>query len=91
MGLDKRIGPDFLNAGIGYGGSCFPKDVEALYRTSNENFYDFRLLRGVMDANEMQRNYFLNKIPQLLIDFQKIHLRQLVVLKRNILMHYKRL
>lgn len=62
MGLDSRIGPKFLNAGIGYGGSCFPKDVEALYRTSSENFYDFRLLRGVMDANERQKDYFFDKI-----------------------------
>ena len=62
MGLDNRIGPKFLNAGIGYGGSCFPKDVEALYRTSNENMYDFRLLRGVMDANSRQKYHFLEKI-----------------------------
>jgi len=62
MGLDNRIGPKFLNAGIGYGGSCFPKDVEALYRTSSEYFYDFRLLRGVMDANERQKIYFIEKV-----------------------------
>ncbi len=62
MGLDNRIGLKFLNAGIGYGGSCFPKDVEALYRTSSQNLYDFRLLRGVMDANERQKIYFMNKI-----------------------------
>ncbi len=62
MGLDKRIGPKFLNASIGYGGSCFPKDVEALYRTSSTNMYDFRLLRGVMDANERQKYYFLDKL-----------------------------
>ncbi len=62
MGMDNRIGPKFLNASIGYGGSCFPKDVEALYRTSSENLYDFRLLRGVMDANSRQRYYFLEKI-----------------------------
>lgn len=62
MGLDNRIGPKFLNASIGYGGSCFPKDVEALYRTSSANFYDFRLLRGVMDANERQKFYFLEKL-----------------------------
>ena len=62
MGLDKRIGPKFLNAGIGYGGSCFPKDVEALYRTSSENMYDFRLLRGVIDANSRQKHYFIDKI-----------------------------
>ncbi len=62
MGFDNRIGPKFLNAGIGYGGSCFPKDVEALYRTSSENMYDFRLLRGVMDANDHQKHYFMDKI-----------------------------
>lgn len=62
MGFDNRIGPKFLNAGIGYGGSCFPKDVEALYRTSSENMYDFRLLRGVMDANDHQKQYFMEKV-----------------------------
>ncbi len=62
MGLDNRIGSKFLNASIGYGGSCFPKDVEALYRTSSENFYDFRLLRGVMDANDRQKHYFMEKV-----------------------------
>ena len=62
MGLDNRIGPKFLQASIGYGGSCFPKDVEALYRTSSENMYDFRLLRGVMDANQRQKYYFFEKI-----------------------------
>lgn len=62
MGMDNRIGSKFLNAGIGYGGSCFPKDVEALFRTSNENYYDFRLLRGVMDANIRQKEYFMEKV-----------------------------
>jgi len=62
MGLDNRIGSKFLNASIGYGGSCFPKDVEALYRTSSEKMYDFRLLRGVMDANDRQKYYFLQKV-----------------------------
>ena len=62
MGLDKRIGPKFLNPSIGFGGSCFPKDVEALYRTSSEKMYDFRLLRGVIDANARQKYYFLEKI-----------------------------
>lgn len=62
MGLDKRIGSKFLNAGIGYGGSCFPKDVEALYRTSSSKMYDFRLLRGVMDANDRQKEYFMEKV-----------------------------
>lgn len=62
MGLDNRIGPRFLSAGIGYGGSCFPKDVAALYKTSTDQAYDFRLLRGVMEVNENQRNYFVSKI-----------------------------
>lgn len=66
MGLDKRIGPRFLQAGLGYGGSCFPKDVEALYRTSTDQAYDFRLLRGVMDVNEAQRLHFVSKIKRIL-------------------------
>lgn len=64
MGLDKRIGKSFLNAGLGYGGSCFPKDVEALYRTSTDQAYDFRLLRGVMDVNESQRMHFVSKMKK---------------------------
>jgi len=62
MGLDSRIGDKFLNASIGFGGSCFPKDVEALYKTSYENLFDFKLLRGVLAANEKQSDYFLQKI-----------------------------
>lgn len=62
MGLDRRIGPAFLNAGIGYGGSCFPKDVAALYRTSSDQAYDFKLLRGVMEVNKNQHLNFLNKV-----------------------------
>ncbi len=64
MGLDKRIGPRFLNAGIGYGGSCFPKDVAALYRTSTDQAYDFKLLRAVMEVNEQQRFNFMRKITK---------------------------
>ncbi len=62
MGLDKRIGAYFLNAGLGYGGSCFPKDVVALYKTSTDQAYDFKLLRGVMEVNDLQKDYFLKKI-----------------------------
>jgi UDPglucose 6-dehydrogenase len=62
MGLDKRIGPHFLNAGIGYGGSCFPKDVAALYKTSTDQAYDFKLVRGVMEVNDLQKQYFLKKV-----------------------------
>ncbi|MBW6442100.1 UDP-glucose/GDP-mannose dehydrogenase family protein [Patescibacteria group bacterium] len=64
MGLDNRIGPKFLNAGIGYGGSCFPKDVAALYKTSTDQAYDFKLLRGVMEVNEIQKSYFVSKITR---------------------------
>jgi len=64
MGLDSRIGPKFLNAGIGYGGSCLPKDVSALYKTSTNQDYDFRLLRGVIEVNKLQREYFVNKISR---------------------------
>lgn len=62
MGLDSRIGPKFLNAGIGYGGSCFPKDVAALYKTSTDQAYDFKLLRGVMEINERQKVHFVSKV-----------------------------
>jgi UDPglucose 6-dehydrogenase len=64
MGLDKRIGRPFLNAGVGYGGSCFPKDVAALYKTSTDQAYDFKLLRGVMEVNKIQREYFVNKVKR---------------------------
>ena len=64
MGLDTRIGPRFLRAGIGYGGSCFPKDVAALYKTSNDQDYDFKLLRSVMEVNERQREHFVNNIER---------------------------
>jgi len=64
MGLDSRIGPRFLKAGIGYGGSCFPKDVSALYKTSSDQDYDFKLLRGVMEVNQVQKEYFVNKVKR---------------------------
>lgn len=64
MGLDKRIGRAFLYPGIGYGGSCFPKDVAALYRTSTDQAYDFKLLRGVMEVNEMQKEYYIRNITR---------------------------
>ena len=55
IGTDSRIGKRFLFAGIGYGGSCFPKDVQALAKTSTENNYQFRILDAVMDVNEQQK------------------------------------
>jgi UDPglucose 6-dehydrogenase len=55
VGLDPRIGPAFLKAGIGYGGSCFPKDTKALDYLSSLNGYDFHLLKAVIDVNKRQR------------------------------------
>ena len=62
VGTDARIGPRFLNPGIGYGGSCFPKDVMAFRAVARESGYDFRLLDEVMSINEDQRQRFLRKI-----------------------------
>ncbi|MCC7231771.1 MAG: UDP-glucose/GDP-mannose dehydrogenase family protein [Bacteroidia bacterium] len=62
IGADNRIGKRFLFAGIGYGGSCFPKDVKALAHTSKEHRYDFRILQSVMEVNEFQKRQLIEKI-----------------------------
>src|SRR6201988_1374912 len=62
VGADSRIGPRFLSPGIGYGGSCFPKDVLAFRAVARECGYDFRLLDEVMRINEEQRQRFLRKV-----------------------------
>ncbi|REK05162.1 MAG: UDP-glucose/GDP-mannose dehydrogenase family protein [Bacteroidetes bacterium] len=62
IGSDDRIGKRFLFAGIGYGGSCFPKDVQALENTSSEFNYDFHILKSVMKVNESQKISMFNKI-----------------------------
>ena len=62
IGSDDRIGKRFLFAGIGYGGSCFPKDVQALAKTSNEYNYDFQILNSVMTVNEKQKTTIVEKI-----------------------------
>jgi UDPglucose 6-dehydrogenase len=62
VGSDRRIGMDFLNAGIGYGGSCFPKDVLAFRAMARDAGYDFDLLDSVMRINQDQRDRFLHKV-----------------------------
>jgi UDPglucose 6-dehydrogenase len=62
IGTDTRIGPRFLNPGIGYGGSCFPKDVMAFRAVAREHGYDFTLLDAVVRINEDQRQRFLRKV-----------------------------
>ncbi|MGH9599613.1 MAG: UDP-glucose dehydrogenase family protein, partial [Terracidiphilus sp.] len=62
MGLDSRIGPKFLRAGIGYGGSCFPKDVAAFHWVAQERGVDFQLLDEIKKINETQREVFFNKV-----------------------------
>lgn len=62
MGLDPRIGSQFLNAGIGYGGSCFPKDVKALIKTADDLGVDLSILKSVEGANEDQQSHFVKRI-----------------------------
>ncbi|HEY9534123.1 MAG TPA: UDP-glucose/GDP-mannose dehydrogenase family protein, partial [Mucilaginibacter sp.] len=62
IGADDRIGRRFLFSGIGYGGSCFPKDVQALAKSAKENKYDFKILNAVMDVNDTQRTILVQKI-----------------------------
>jgi UDPglucose 6-dehydrogenase len=62
IGSDSRIGKRYLFPGIGYGGSCFPKDVHALVNTANENKYDFKILKSVIEINKDQVNLFFQKI-----------------------------
>ena len=64
MGLDRRIGPMFLNAGIGFGGFCFPKDLEAFYWISKQKGYDFKLLKSVQEINELQLSWVTRKIEE---------------------------
>ncbi|MCK5655784.1 MAG: UDP-glucose/GDP-mannose dehydrogenase family protein, partial [Candidatus Aureabacteria bacterium] len=66
MGLDKRIGKAFLKAGIGYGGSCFPKDVSAFIKIAEDLGYDFSLIKEVEKINQLQKELFVKKITDTL-------------------------
>jgi UDPglucose 6-dehydrogenase len=70
MGLDGRISPKFLHPGPGYGGSCFPKDTEALYHFASTCGYEFKLLKGVISANKRQRELMVEKIKHHLSDLK---------------------
>ena len=62
IGSDERIGKRFLFSGIGYGGSCFPKDVQALAKTSEDNDYEFKILNSVMEVNQKQKMIIVSKV-----------------------------
>ncbi len=64
MGLDERIGPKFLQAGIGFGGSCFPKDVNALKQLAGNSGYHFQLLTAVIEVNELQKRRVVGKLQK---------------------------
>jgi len=64
IGSDDRIGKRFLFSGIGYGGSCFPKDVQALAKSAEENKYEFKILNSVMGVNEIQKKVLVEKVKK---------------------------
>jgi UDPglucose 6-dehydrogenase len=64
IGLDQRIGQKFLQAGLGWGGSCFPKDVSALIHTANDYGYDCRVLKAAVETNRCQRTRIIEKLQQ---------------------------
>jgi UDPglucose 6-dehydrogenase len=64
IGADKRIGPSFLFPGIGFGGSCFPKDIKALIKFSGDEGYDFQTLKAVERVNEAQKIRFVSKLEK---------------------------
>ena len=66
--MDRRIGPHFLQAGIGYGGSCFPKDVSALKQIAGNSGYHFQLLNAVIEVNELQKRRVIGKLKRHLGD-----------------------
>ena len=70
MGLDARIGPKFLSAGVGFGGSCFPKDVSALKQLAGNSGYHFQLLTSVIEVNELQKRRVVGKLKRHLGDLE---------------------
>src|SRR6478752_10296357 len=62
VGSDRRIGPSFLFPGVGYGGSCFPKDVKAMLKSSGDRGYDFEILRAVEAVNDRQKKRLVEKM-----------------------------
>jgi UDPglucose 6-dehydrogenase len=64
IGLDHRLGPHFLRAGIGYGGSCFPKDASALKQLASNSGYHFQLLSAVIEVNELQKRRVISKLQK---------------------------
>ena len=70
MGADERIGHQFLQSGLGWGGSCFPKDVQGLIKIAGQLGYDFQLLKAVWDINEDQTRHFVRRIEERLGGFE---------------------
>src|SRR5205085_12150683 len=64
MGLDPRVGASFLQAGVGFGGSCFPKDVNALKQLAGNSGYHFQLLGAVIEVNELQKRRVVAKLQK---------------------------
>lgn len=64
IGSDNRIGTKFIYPGVGYGGSCFPKDVKALIKTADENGYEMQVLKAVEDVNDAQKSVLVNKVKK---------------------------
>jgi len=77
VGLDKRIGNKFLQAGIGFGGSCFPKDINALNHLANEYDYDFKILKSVIDVNRLQKERLFHKAKEI---FESLAGRKITIL-----------